>query len=91
MISVKDREITLKRQAFRETINMHKKYANTHSNAVFTSATDRFARAQSIDVPMRSTHDGINDELHNATSRSGGFDIQASEINLKEGSGKVLF
>lgn len=87
MISVKDREISLKRQAFRETINLHKKYANTHANAIFSSTTDRFGRAQSIDVPGGRPNDR---DLLQDTSRSNGFDIQASEIALKDGSQNKL-
>lgn len=43
MISVKDREIMNKREAFLQTIQTHKEMANTHQNAVFTSAQKRFA------------------------------------------------
>ena len=37
MISVRDVELTAKREAFRDTIRMHKKAANAHANANFIS------------------------------------------------------
>jgi len=44
MISVKDKEVVGKRQAFLETIQMHKKQWNTHQNACFASAIPRGAK-----------------------------------------------
>lgn len=41
MISVKDKEIAGKRQAFLETIQMHKLQANIHQNACFASINPR--------------------------------------------------
>jgi hypothetical protein len=41
MISVKDKEIAGKRQAFLETIQMHKAQASTHQHACFASANPR--------------------------------------------------
>ena len=42
MISVKDQEVMQKRDAFLYTINQHKKLAQTHQNAVFSSTKGRF-------------------------------------------------
>ena len=42
MISVKDQEVMQKREAFLYTINQHKQMANSHQNAVFSSAKTRF-------------------------------------------------
>ena len=42
MISVKDVELTAKREAFRDTIRKHKKMANMHANANFISTSRRF-------------------------------------------------
>ena len=42
MISVKDRDVMKKRQAFLKTIQYHKDQANSHQNAVFASTKDRF-------------------------------------------------
>lgn len=42
MISVKDQEVMQKREAFLFTINQHKKLAQTHQNAVFSSTKTRF-------------------------------------------------
>lgn len=46
MISVRDVELTAKREAFRDTIRMHKKAANAHANANFISTTARFMQNQ---------------------------------------------
>jgi|TARA_B110000305_G_C19303976_1_gene570569 hypothetical protein len=42
MISVKDKDIMMKRGAFLQTIQNHKKQANAHQNAVFSSTQQRF-------------------------------------------------
>lgn len=47
MISVKDVELTAKREAFRDTIRQHKKAANQHANANFLSTSRRFIHGQS--------------------------------------------
>ena len=47
MISVKDAEITMKRQAFRDTIRMHKRAANTHQHSTFASTSERFKMSPS--------------------------------------------
>lgn len=84
MISVKDREITNKREAFRDTIQMHKKFANSHVSSNFASTSDRFpkqkhGRSNTIDI---TTRNDVPD--YHTTSRSGGFDIQASEVQLQQ-------
>lgn len=79
MISVKDKDISIKRQAFRETINMHKRFASTHKNAIFSSTTDRFPRHHTIDITSKGNP--VDAIMHN-TSRSRDFNINASEIIL---------
>ena len=43
MISVKDRDVMQKREAFLQTIQAHKETSNAHQNAVFNSTAQRFA------------------------------------------------
>ena len=44
MISVKDKDVEMRRSAFLQTIQYHKSQASKHSNAVFSSTSGRFGK-----------------------------------------------
>ena len=79
MISVKDQEVMQKREAFLYTINQHKQMANSHQNAVFSSAKTRFD-------PTRKDEPAVM-EAPAATQASGYQTIQPSEGLNKTGRG----
>jgi hypothetical protein len=80
MISVKDQEVMQKREAFLYTINQHKHMANSHQNAVFSSAKTRFD-------PTRKDEPQVM-EAPAATQASGGYQtIQPSQDLNKTGRG----
>lgn len=81
MISVKDQEVMQKRDAFLYTINQHKKLAQTHQNAVFSSTKGRFDLSQPIPEGFASemppsatgTYASVPPDILNRTGR-GKFD-----------------
>lgn len=96
MISVKDKEIAGKRQAFLETIQMHKAQANMHQNACFASANPRIPLPNSMERaamagPSPGGYDyGSDDGLH-AKSRIDSSTPHRMPYSLDKTSTKSTF
>lgn len=86
MISVKDKEVVSKRQAFLETIQMHKKQWNTHQNACFSSGNPRLPKptpAERERMQLESSY-GLEEHAGNKTAplnkfTSGSFDKASTQ------------
>lgn len=94
MISVKDKDVEMRRSAFLQTIQHHKDVANKHQSAVFSSTAGRFGNSTSItnDDSMMRENSNYQQEAQYKTA-SGGFDTTKSTFGLtfqKGNSGTVI-
>jgi len=93
MISVKDQEVMQKRDAFLYTINQHKKLAQTHQHAVFSStqgrfeAGDAYATASMAQSPGAAYQPAPQDLLN----RTGRAKFDTTEANMTQSTFGLSF
>ena len=96
MISVKDQEVMQKRDAFLFTINQHKKLAQTHQNAVFSSTKTRFESPPPFDaftegMPPTATGTYASVPAGDALNKTGRGNFDVSDRNMTQSTFGLSF